>query len=1438
MPKDKLTAVRIKQPNGSYSDEIPISAKTDDVLYKNTQYNLNEILGNVNVLKGSIQEQIDGIQTTAIGQAVADWMDENATAATSVVLDKSLTIENEAADAKAAGKIITINDEPNVASTKMHLDTSNDTVSLALTEDIPDMTNFVAQAFSSTNTYKINDYVIYNNTLWKCIVDIIPADEQWVPQHWINVEIGSKITVLENVLDNLAWVRQQIPFSTQPTFYINTNASINTIINISNRSVASNTMTNVVVQCKKGDKFIIKGQGGIDAKLWAFTDTDYKLLSRSASSLNVDGLELTAPEDGYLIQNSKVAQNPYCYHLYYFENVGNKINKLTNDIDNKQDILTFDNNPIKNSNNPVTSDGIYNQLNHIYNVVSINQEEKIGNIVDCNDCMENAQLNKYILTLPYNVSGYTNVEIRRTGKNLWGGNAILQDWQKYIPSATINQTDRTFYFSHGASVNENKYFVNYKPATSYKIILKYRKSSMASTDSGQDPLNIRVCYVTGNSGTDGIIYGAASAEIQQVQFDSTSSKTIDYIGKSDRSSKNTYLYVDECGVFEKSLYSGFEEYKGQSYICDWEDDIGTIYGGTYDVLNGILTQTYDSSGNEIMPIQHEVAKLHIQQLEGYNTIWCTIQDSISTIIFRTNIQTLANSVKNKQDTLIFDNQPTENSNNSVTSGSVYSYVSSLMSAFGGDVQAAVEAYFADQPPVNIPDASLTSTKMAIEMKEWIRRSIINVKDYGAVGDGITDDSEAIKLAIAAIPKSYGVLYFPPGLYILGDGIEDDLGGVFPATYTGSYAHTGNGYLYSGSKNKDSLEDNPDNILSEHLIIKYLENSNGSNNGFYPDKTGVQKNYINMGRDIVLNFDQYDHLIIFGHSAELRSNDNNGDCINNAIFEFSNCSNLVIKNLIINGRRQQRGAWLTDSANYNRRGNLGIRGCQNVLIDNVESINSMMDGLVVANISSTFSEYITISNCKFLSNHRQGISIVGARHVTIDKCIINQNGTNGDTRIIENGHTISGHLYQGSNPKDGIDIEANSNNEKMQNQKICIKNSFFEKNAGRAIQCPLKCKDLIIDSCIVKDTNISISSKAIRNIKILNNSIYSPARMTISASSGLVKNNIFYYNYDEEMENDNIIQKGLVNNQKYNVLSITNPGVYYSNIDIDKFTNPKNINVPTQQNPNPEPLYSDPPNNGIIPIVQATKIKTVPGLGDYEYASNWINFYQDILLVDSNEIICAPYLLTYDSNRVLNVSESVGLRNVFCNVGIYVNNPAAIIQNNIIMNPIWGINSDSPIQLYSYLINKDNVIYQRYIPQGTQEINESLSKRYNLILPGIVIKEYQTTNTCAINDYCINNYIIYRCKENITGSAGTFDSSKWQSVTYNSNQTYAINDYCIYNNKLYRCTSTIALGEIFNNQHWEEIKQLTVNNNIWIYGEIIPSTVIDDENEEDDIPGGE
>jgi polygalacturonase len=50
-------------------------------------------------------------------------------------------------------------------------------------------------------------------------------------------------------------------------------------------------------------------------------------------------------------------------------------------------------------------------------------------------------------------------------------------------------------------------------------------------------------------------------------------------------------------------------------------------------------------------------------------------------------------------------------------------------------------------------------------------TMVNVEDYGAVHDGATDDSAAINAAIAALPVTGGIVYFPAGDYAIGSTIN-------------------------------------------------------------------------------------------------------------------------------------------------------------------------------------------------------------------------------------------------------------------------------------------------------------------------------------------------------------------------------------------------------------------------------------------------------------------------------------------------------------------------------------------------------------------------------------------------------------------------------------------------------------------------------------------
>jgi Pectate lyase superfamily protein len=46
--------------------------------------------------------------------------------------------------------------------------------------------------------------------------------------------------------------------------------------------------------------------------------------------------------------------------------------------------------------------------------------------------------------------------------------------------------------------------------------------------------------------------------------------------------------------------------------------------------------------------------------------------------------------------------------------------------------------------------------------------VLNVKDFGAKGDGVTDDTAAIQAALDAFPNGRRIIYLPDGIYLVSD----------------------------------------------------------------------------------------------------------------------------------------------------------------------------------------------------------------------------------------------------------------------------------------------------------------------------------------------------------------------------------------------------------------------------------------------------------------------------------------------------------------------------------------------------------------------------------------------------------------------------------------------------------------------------------------------
>lgn len=202
------------------------------------------------------------------------------------------------------------------------------------------------------------------------------------------------------------------------------------------------------------------------------------------------------------------------------------------------------------------------------------------------------------------ISGWTGANVIRTGRNIFGGNLLRDGIKAAIPSASDNADIRAINYDASAEVNSSFTYAvglngKFKENTAYTFIVTLMKKKKKADGLGS---NIRIYYTDGTN----INISVSDFNTKETKLVVTDpNKTVDRITKVYESG-TTWVYYDESGLFEGVLtLSDFEQYIGETYPVTWED-VGTVYSGTLDVINGTLTKeytiiTFDGSTDFTMP---------------------------------------------------------------------------------------------------------------------------------------------------------------------------------------------------------------------------------------------------------------------------------------------------------------------------------------------------------------------------------------------------------------------------------------------------------------------------------------------------------------------------------------------------------------------------------------------------------------------------------------------------------------------------------------------------------------------------------------------------------------------------------------------------------------------------------------------------------------------
>ena len=134
---------------------------------------------------------------------------------------------------------------------------------------------------------------------------------------------------------------------------------------------------------------------------------------------------------------------------------------------------------------------------------------------------------------------------------------------------------------------------------------------------------------------------------------------------------------------------------------------------------------------------------------------------------------------------------------------------------------------------NCMNALLLIVALVLSTEAHAQAGWLNVKSYGAVGNGSSDDTAAINSALAALPARGGIVYFPPGRYrastkialpdkrvsLLGDGI-----GISTIEWT----NVDGGLLYQPSiAGSSSGADNGRELSLEKLTLRTTQLGGGA-----------------------------------------------------------------------------------------------------------------------------------------------------------------------------------------------------------------------------------------------------------------------------------------------------------------------------------------------------------------------------------------------------------------------------------------------------------------------------------------------------------------------------------------------------------------------------------------------------------------------------------
>lgn len=260
------------------------------------------------------------------------------------------------------------------------------------------------------------------------------------------------------------------------------------------------------------------------------------------------------------------------------------------------------------------------------NLIASTKEGKLVTILDGAD---DIPLRSVVCEIPYSSNGYTYLTVARSNKNMIEPNETAGSSSNVLCTRNSDYSVTCTGYANGTTRTPSLTSVGL-PAGTYILTGAYGGSESTYGLRIQDGTNYYTEY------GDGIEFTVDEFSAWSLRARFSSEYTDEY---------NCTLYPMVRAVTDTdSTFAGRERITN---TIDWSETAGTIYGGTLDVTNGILTSKYASDGTLLSsPVEYDITATTINSLYGVNNIWgaaegidVTVDYLADTELFSSNVQT-------------------------------------------------------------------------------------------------------------------------------------------------------------------------------------------------------------------------------------------------------------------------------------------------------------------------------------------------------------------------------------------------------------------------------------------------------------------------------------------------------------------------------------------------------------------------------------------------------------------------------------------------------------------------------------------------------------------------------------------------------------------------------------------------------------------------------